>query len=217
MDAIHQDPSSIPTVGSKLRLNAWSVQTIIYELLSNFMSSNDPEEMGFTFKQKFNEDRLKSDIVLDVGYNWKSKDATKTPACYIVRGDVSLKKLTIGENQSYNVKESEESRFLMNSMQVQLNCVATGLGLTEQFAEYVKQSFITFSQEIKREFGFRRFLLVSISKPSLYLESKEQFVVTLTLDVVYDEGWTVQGQNLKLKTVGRVIFDGITAKPMLNQ
>lgn len=215
--AIHQNPVSLETVGSKLSLTAWNVQSIVYELLANYMSSNDPEELGFKFKQKYSTDNTKSGIVLDIGYNWKTTEANKIPAVFISRGDLELKGLTIGTTVGINSVNSEASRLLLNTMQLQIACVATNLGFTEQFAEYVKQAFTTFSQEIKREFGFRKFHIQSMSKPTFYLESKEKFVVSLLLDVAFDDGWIVQRNDLKLKSVGRTIFDGVNAKPMLNQ
>lgn len=215
--AVHQNPVSLSTVGSRLPLTAWNVQSIVYELLANYMVNNDPEELGFKFKQKFSVDKTKSDVVLDIGYNWKTTEANKVPAIYITRGDVQLSGLTFDKATQVNTITSETSRLLLNKMAIQLACIATNVGFTEQFAEYIKQSFTTFSQEIKREFGFRQFHLSSMSKPAIYLESKEKFVVLLNLDVAFDEGWVVQGNDLKLKSVSRVIFDGVHATPMLNQ
>ncbi|NBQ68970.1 MAG: hypothetical protein EBU46_09125 [Nitrosomonadaceae bacterium] len=216
-EAVHQNPISLDTPGSRLPLTPWNVQSIVYELLSNYMLKNDPEQLGFKFKQKYHIDRTKSDIVLDIGYNWKTTEANKVPACYITRGDVEIKGLTMDKATNVNTITSETSRLLLNTMTLQIACIATNLGFTEQFAEYVKQSFTTFGQEIKREFGFRRFNLSSMSKPTIYLESKEKFVVSLNLDVAFDEGWAVSGNDLKLKSVGRVIFDSVNAAPMLNQ
>lgn len=225
-EPIYQNPHSLETPGSQMALTAWNVQSIVYELLANYMLANDPQKIGFRFTQKYDVDKAKSGIHLDIGYNWKTTEASKTPACFITRGDLKLQKLTLGEMVDIDTKVSETSRLSLNRMEIQVNCIAEPVGFTEQFAEYVKQAFMSFSQEIRAQFGFRRFQLVGMSKPAIYLESKTKSIVVLTIDVAFDEGWTVRGNDLKLKTVSRAIFDGVTdqtcvgciqVEPLLNQ
>ena len=211
--AVHVNPVSIGTVGSSLPMTAWNVQSIVYELLAGYMLRNDPEQLGFRFKQKYTQDPSTSSILLDIGYNWKTTEASKLPACFITRGDVELKGLTMNGAAAIDTPNSDTTRLTTNLMTVQLACIATNLGFTEQFAEYCKQALTSFQQEIKHEFGFRRFRLVGMSKPAIYLESKEKFVVLLTLETAFDEGWVVHSQDLRLKTVSQNIFNGICAAP----
>jgi len=225
-EPVYQNPNSLETPGSQLTLTAWNVQSIVYELLANYMLVNDPQKIGFSFTQKYAVDKTKSGIHLDIGYNWKTTEAAKLPACYITRGDLRLQKLTLGEMIDMDTKTSETTRLSLNRMEIQVTCIAEPVGFTEQFAEYVKQAFMSFNQEIKAQFGFRRFQLVGMSKPAIYLESKTKSIVVLTIDIAFDEGWTVRGNDLKLKTVSRAIYDGVTeqacvgcvqVEPLLNQ
>ena len=201
----------------KLRLTPFNVQEIVFELIRNYMLANSGEDEGYSFKQKYNVDASKSDIVLDIAYNWKAKNAEKLPAIFVQRGDAKVGYPTMGQAVSRNPKESEETRMGFVSFNIEVACIATTLGLTEQFADYVRQPLMLFRNEIKEAFGFRKFSLNEISKPTIYVEGKDNFVVRLGIETVYDEGWTVKADDLKLKTVSRAIFDGVVGKPMLNQ
>jgi hypothetical protein len=201
----------------RLRLTPFNVQEIIFELIRNWMLANSGEDEGYTFKQKYNIDPSKSEIVLDIAYNWKAKNAEKLPAIFIQRSDAKVVYPTMGQVVSRNPKESEETRLGYVSCSIEVACLATTLGLTEQFADYVRQPLMLFRNEIKEAFGFRKFSLNEISKPTIYVEGKDNFVVRLGIETVYDEGWTVKADDLKLKTVSRAIFDGVIGKPMLNQ
>ncbi|NBQ67830.1 MAG: hypothetical protein EBU46_02945 [Nitrosomonadaceae bacterium] len=154
----------------KLRLTPFNVQEIVFELIRNYMLANSGEDEGYSFKQKYNVDASKSDIVLDIAYNWKAKNAEKLPAIFVQRGDAKVGYPTMGQAVSRNPKESEETRMGFVSFNIEVACIATTLGLTEQFADYVRQPLMLFRNEIKEAFGFRKFSLNEISKPTIYVE-----------------------------------------------
>lgn len=202
---------------NKLRVTPFNVLNIVYELLGNWMSANSPVEEGYPFQHKYNIDPTKSDIFMDISYNWKTQATGKVPAIFIQRGNVELKSPTMQQAVNHRPKESIDERVVFNEFTVTINCIATNVGFAEEFADYVKQPLLLYRQEIQQAFKLRKFALKGVSAPSIYLESKDNFIVSLSIDVAYDENWIIQRDDLKIKTIGRVIFDGITNRPLTNQ
>jgi hypothetical protein len=191
--------------------NGYNVQRIVYELIKNYMLSNSPEDCGVQLKQRFNADPVKSDIKLDVAYNWKAADMDKVPAVYVQRGDIEVGCPTMGQDVSHNEKESEDTRLSISQMPVIITCIAAEpVAVVENLVEYVKQALICFRKEVKLDFRLRRFQLSKITKPEQTKESKNNFKVDLVVDTAFDETWVIKREGLRLKTVGMVIFDGLT-------
>lgn len=213
---IEVDTNSDPT--PTLYLNAWSTQNIVYELVINYMLANPPETLGFNFNARYDRDRTKSGILVDIAYNWDSSIANKRPAIFIQRGDWDFKHPTMGQSISFNnIAESEEERMSINLVPVIVKVIATPVGFAEQLAEYVRQAFIYYQKEIQRDFKFRRFRITEVSKPQKYVDATDYFAIMISIEVAFDEGWVIKGDDLKLKTVGRVIFDSVTSKLISSQ
>lgn len=199
----------------ELYLNAWSVQNIIYELVTNYMTANPPASLGFNFNATYDKDHAKSGILVDIAYNWDAARAGKRPAIFVQRGDWDFKHPTMGQSISKkNMMESEDERMSINILPITVKVIAAPIGFVEQLAEYVRQAFIYYQKEIQQDFKLRRFRLVEVSKPQIYVDAKEYFVIMISIEVAFDEGWVIKGDDLKLKTVGRAIFDSVTSKPI---
>jgi len=91
-----------------LFLNPWTVQSVVYEILQNYMLTNEPKSMGYTFSHKYALKKEESGIDLDIAYNFKPDTASKRPAIFIARGDAQLVYPTMGNLVGSNVEESEE-------------------------------------------------------------------------------------------------------------
>lgn len=194
-----------------LYLNGFNVQRIVYELIKNYMMDNTPEECGIRLEQKYDPDPTKSDIKLDVAYNWKVQDVDKVPAIYVQRGDITIVSPTMGQDISFDEKDSEETRLTFNKMPIIVSCVAAEpIAVVENLAEYIKHPLLYFKKEVKLDFKLRDFQLRKISRPMQTKESKNNFVVDLELDTAFDENWIIKREGLKIKTVGMVIFDSLT-------
>ena len=72
-------------------------------------------------------------------------------------------------------------------------------------------------EQIRKDFAFRRFRLNKLSAPTIYVEAKDNFMVSLDIETAYDDGWMIKLQDLKLKTVSKVIFDSITGNQLKEQ
>lgn len=192
-------------------MSPWVVQGVIYELITKFFLSNPAEAMGYPLKLKYDPDKLKSDIYVDIAYNYNAQAANKRPSIFISRGNCSIGGKTMGHQvPGGNVSESTMARLLINQVPINVAVIASPVAQAELLADYAKQAFISFQQEIQSDFGFRRFRLTEVSKPQIYVEAKEYFVVNLSIEVVYDEGWILRRDDLKMKTVGMAIFDALT-------
>jgi hypothetical protein len=203
--------------GSRLILTPWTVQNICYELAANYMLSNDPRSQGYVFGQRYDRDPRKSEIFLDIAYNYRDDVAQKRPAVFISRGDVKYSYPTFNQQIGGNSRNSEKSKLGVVQMPVQVTVVGTNIGFTEQFAEYVSRVFIDHAEEIRHDFFMRAFRLETMSAPTLYLESKEHFAVTLNLNTSFDMSFTITGDHLKLKTVSFSVFTSCAESPLLNQ
>jgi hypothetical protein len=197
----------------KIRLNPWTVQNIVYELVINHLANNTPRSLGFPFDQVYNPDRTKSDYFIDLGFNWDAATVQKRPAAFITRGkckyDAPYFKGQLGQG---NMKESDDAKTVMAGMGVAIKCIATNVGFAEQWAEFVKIGIMHHQWTIQRDYGFRKFRLHSVSEPSILIESKEHFNVVLEIETEFVEGWIVHGDDLKLKTVSKIIYDGMTGR-----
>ena len=204
-----EDAQQSNEAAPQVPLSPWVVQGIIYELVTNFMLKNTPTSMGYPLKLTYDKDKLKSDIFVDVAYNYNATVANKRPSVFISRGDCAIKGLTMGHTVGMVPAESELYRLLTNTVPINVAVIASPIMAVELLADYVKQAFVSFQQEIQHDFGFRKFRLSAVSKPAIYVESKEYFVVNLSIEVVYDEGWMLRRDDLKLKSVGMAIFDSL--------
>lgn len=196
-------------------MSPWVVQGIIYELISSFFLANPPESMGYPFKLHYDTDKLKSDIFLDIAYNYNASAANKRPSIFISRGDCEIKGLTFGHAVDSNPAESETTKLLLNTLPINVAVIAAPVMMVELLADYTKQAFISFQQQIQNDFRFRRFRLKQVSKPQIYVEAKEYFVVYLLMEICFDEGWSLKRDDLKLKTVGLALFDALQSQQQL--
>jgi len=198
-------------------LTPWTVQNICYEVLKNYMTANPPQNEGYAFTQKYNPDDLESDISLEIAYHYKDTVIQKRPGIYVSRGETTFRFPTLNQLIGSNPKESEKSRYAMLEMPVNLAVVATNVGFTEQLAEYVFKVFLRYQEVIKNDFCLRQLKLVSLSEPTLYLESKDHFVVNVLLQSVFDMGAVIKGDDLKLKTVSYAVFTNCMTSQLLGQ
>lgn len=207
-----QDPISDGIVA----LNPWTAQNIVYELIVNHYLTNDPVLSGFNFSQKYNTDFTKSDIQISIANDWKNEEGQKRPAVFISRDAAKINSPVMNQTIGRTIAESEAKKWSMMNLDITVSCIATNVGFAEQLAEFTRIPFRYFEEQIRCDFNFRRFRLSNISKPQKYVESKDHFVVVLSIETVFDDNWIIKGDDLKIKTISRTIFDSITKKPFFN-
>ena len=115
----------------------------------------------------------------------------------------------MGHTLAVDAMGSDTAKMLMNTLPINIAVLGAPLATAEMLADYTKQAFISFQQEIQRDFSFRRFRVKSVSAPKAYSEAKDYFVVNIGIEVVYDEGWVLRRDDLKLKSIGLAIFDSL--------
>ncbi len=198
-------------------MNPWTVQQLVYELVVNHWMTNDPEKSGFPFKQKYDPDYKKSDVHIAIANDWKPDQPQKRPAVFIARDDAQFQTITMKQDTDIDVAESERSKLGLVTMPIRIACIGTNIGMTEMVAEFTRTPFRYFQQEIQHDFGFRKFRLVGQSSPQIYVESKDHFIVVLSIQTTFDDQWIVKGDHLRIKTISKTIFDGVLNRPLLNQ
>jgi hypothetical protein len=198
-------------------LTPWTVQNICYEVIKNYMIENPPQKEGYRFTQTYDPDELKTGISLEIGYHYKDVAVQKRPAIFVSRGEVNFKFPTINQVVALNPKESEKVRFGMLEMPVILSVIATNVGFTEQLAEYIFKIFFRYQEVIKQDFCLRQLKLVGISSPTLYLESKDHFLVQIQLLATFDMGATIKQDDLKLKTIAYTMYTNFSEQPLEQQ
>lgn len=200
-----------------MRLNAFTIQEIVYEVVTGWMSSpeNDPAEMGYLFTARYDMDSTKSDIHVALSYDWKAVTASKVPAVYIQRGNMETRHPTFSQTTSHaGSKYSEEERNVINVVPIQIAVIAKPFAVAEQLADWIRVGLVTFQPEIQKDFGLRQFRVEGMSAPKIYVDGKDEFVIMLSINAVFDEGWILKRDDLKLKAVGSVIFDKLTQRPL---
>jgi len=198
-------------------LTPWTVQNICYEVLKNYMTENSPQKEGYRFSQAYDPDDIKTGIGLEIAYHYKDAVIQRRPGIYVSRGETAFSFPTLNQQIGGNTADSEKMRYSLVQMPINLAVVATNIGFVEQLAEYVFKIFLRYQEVIKNDFCIRQFKLATLSQPSLYLESKDHFVVNVVLQSVFDMGAVIRGDDLRLKTVAYTIFTNCMEQPLLNQ
>ena len=193
-----------------MRLNAYNVTRIVYEVIRLYMANNTAESVNIPLNQKYNIDSTKSDILLDVGYNWRTKDMSKVPAIYVARGDLTFQYPTLGHSISYNDKTGGDTRTALSKMPIIISCIAAEpVAVVENLAEYVKQPLLYFRKEVQNDFGIRSLVLEQITKPKLLSEGKNNFIIEVVLEVTFNDTWVITRDSLILKRIGVDIYDNL--------
>lgn len=200
-----------------LVLTPWTVQSICFEVLKNYMTDNSPQQAGYKFSQSYDPDDFKSEIALEIAYHYKDAVIQKRPGIYVSRGETMFSYPTINQTIASNPRESEKTKLATVQMPVNFAVVATNVGFAEQLAEYVFKVFLYFQELIRNDFCLRQFKLVSLGPPSLYLESKDHFLVNVMLQVAFDMGTVIKGDHLKIKTISHTVFTNCAEQPLENQ
>lgn len=187
----------------KCSLSPFRVVNIMYEILEEHLITNDPATLGYSFSQRYHPDQKQSTISLDVNYNWKADKAGKRPAIYLSRGDaITNGSLTLGQTMSIDVPSSTEDRIGLVSLPISINVLANGLGFAEEFADYVKYPFMYYAKEISEEYCFKKFRLVRVGRPELYLsDSKDCFLIELSVLTEFYDLHSITGDYLPFKTM----------------
>lgn len=181
------------------------------------MLVNDPREQGFVFSQRYHRDPKKSEVFLDLAYNYKDDVVQKRPAVFVSRGEVKYEYPTFNQQIGGDSKNSQNKKLGILQMPIIVTVVGTNIGFTEQLAQYLSRAYIDYAEEIRNDFFLRKFRLEGMSTPTLYLESKEHYAVSLNLYTSFDMGFTITGDHLKLKTVSFTVFTSCAESPLLNQ
>jgi hypothetical protein len=197
----------------KIIMSPWIVQNICFELLANYMLANDPKAQGYTFSQRYARDARESDIFLDIALNYRDDVLQKRPGIFVSRGAVTYVRPTFNQQVGGDSRNSSKDKLIIARMPVSVSVVGTNVGFVEQLTEYASGAFMDFEEQIRNDFFFRHFKLESTTQPSLYLESKDHFVVTMNIATDFDIGFTITGDHLKLKTVGFAVFTDCLNKP----
>jgi hypothetical protein len=189
--------NQIPT-----RLNAYTVTRIVYLVIEEYMKNNLPKDAGVNLNYTYDKDYTKSGILLDIGYNWRTKDMSKVPAIFVQREEVTYKTPSMGQANASVTGNAQTPRVAFATMPVTVSCIAPApLAQVESLAEYVKQPLLWLRNDIQALFGIRRFQLVNISKPKLLEESKTNFFIDLTLNITFDDGWIISSENPLIKHI----------------
>jgi hypothetical protein len=213
----YRDINTCEDKNRKLMLTPWTVQNICYELIANYMLTNDPKEQGYVFSQRYDRDPRKTQIFLDIVLNYRDDVVQKRPAVFVGRGPAQYRYPTMNQQIGSNSPESEKTKLAIITMPIVVTVIGTNVGFTEQVAEYISNGFLFYLEQIRTDFNFRIFRLEDIGNPTLYLESKDHFAIPLNLMTSFDLGFTIKGDHLKLKTIGYTVFTSCVESPLLNQ
>lgn len=213
-----------PSLCKKLYLNAWNVQGIIHELVVKQLVENDPKEEGFpiyydpvVYDNNGLVDKVKSGIFIDLGLNYDQKVVQKRPAVLVHRGDLSYTQQTMNQLVSSDPANSIKRKLTLANMGVDIAVIFTELGTTEMLAEFIRQPFLHYQEQIQNDFRFDLFRLRGVTPPQIIKESKDHWVISLQFMTSFYDNWIVTGQDLPIKTISKSIFTSLSEKPLTNQ
>jgi len=204
------------TPKKELMLSPWIVQNIVYELIVNNFKHNPQQKDGYPFNNQYSDDKNATGIFVGIAFHYDPIAIQKRPAIFVFRDEATYQFPTINQLVEADPKESEERKLAIASMTLGVACIATNVGFVEQLAHYVARPLLQYESEIRRDFKFRRFHLTGISKPQIYQEAKDHFLVILNISTVFDDSWVIRGEDLKIKTISKTIFDSINPNVILS-
>lgn len=179
------------------------VQEMVYELTQSRLLNNSAKSEGFLFDNIYDPDVTKpNNIFLIMSKDWDTLKASQRPAVIISRSDVQIERPTIG--QTYPVQDPAESiqyYFSINSMVVTISVLARPVAFVEQLAEYIKRYFMAYEPHIRCKFKLRKFRLGRVSRPLIHKEARDNFMINMPIEIMWDEIVGVKGDDLKLKVV----------------
>jgi hypothetical protein len=204
---------------TQLPMSPFLIQELVFELAQNHFLKNSPKSLGFLIDQQYQLDPAKTGMILRIGHDWQERKAGSCPALFIFRDDVQYTYPTMNMGAGrYNVAESEKGKLMYRGMSCSIACIGKTVGFCEQLAEYVKVPFVTYAEVIQRDFKLRKFRVKGVSKPQQYRTAVDNFIVIISMEIWFDEGFILKRDDLKLKTITREIFDGcLTRLPLETQ
>jgi hypothetical protein len=200
-------------------LTPFKAQEVVYEILENHLITNDPAALGFGFHERYDTVQERSQIFLGISNDFKAKTTNKRPAVYVIRGDASIQSSqTIGQTVGSNVADSLDFQNNKIVMPISVVCIATNVGFTESFADYIRYPFMYFSMQIEKEYCFHKFRLVNISSPKAFtVDAQASFSIELRIDTEFNDTWTIRKDDLKLRSVVTTVFTDDSGSPLENQ
>ena len=211
-DILEAEACAAQTISPKLLVTAFNIQELLFEFLAKYMQFNDPAAAGFLFKSRYNIDQTKSDILMEIAHDYKASTASKRPAVFIQRKDVSIYSPLIGGVLGVDAEHSETTRMTQNRMEVQVVVIAAPLGPAEGLAEWIKQGLVLHQYTIQDSFRLRRFRVKNMSAPQKIVTDKDYFAVIISLDVAFDDGLILTREDLPLSGIGIRIFESLTGR-----
>jgi hypothetical protein len=183
-------------------LSPWQAFSYIFEVCQQHLLINSGKGLGYAFSHTYSTDPTKSDIALEINYDWKGRHPQKYPAVFVFREDADYgTSKTLGQTVGMNVAESEENRLALVNLPIKIVVLAQGVGFAEEFADYMKYPFLYFAKEIEEEYCFHKVRLVRFGKPKPYTNAAEDtYSIELDLDTEFFNQWVIKGDHLKLKT-----------------
>lgn len=198
MDAYEREQIENPKEKS-IELTPLGVQEIIYECIINHLLMNDPTKDGFAFEDKYSLDKKKSKIYVAIANHYDEQEVEKRPAIIVYRESDSILRPTINQMLKVDAKESKTSTFAIHNLTCGIAVITQPFGYAESLAEYIRKFFTQYEERIRKDFCLRRFRLRSISAPQLFMESKPNYIIVLSIEVSFDESTIIFGDDLKMK------------------
>jgi hypothetical protein len=209
MTPFERQDSDPKTKIRRVTLNPWSVQNIVYELVKLQFLRNNPLDDGFIVPEKYSLDEDVSQIYLGIAYDWKANKSSKRPAIFIQRDTATAQTTPIRGTIGHNLQEGITTKLAMTSMAVLVKVIHTDVGAVEQLATWIRNNLLTYQIEIQEDFCLRQMRVQAMTPPKPYEEAKENFEVTIVINITFDENFRVQRDALRLKTVSSVLFDNL--------
>lgn len=183
-------------------LTPFYIQAALKEVLHLFMLHNSPASLGFAFNEKYNPERTAgNNIYLDMAFSFDTASMQTRPAIFVYREDAAFQGVTFDRTLGSNSAESERLRSHLTRCNFGVACIAQEIGFVEALANYITIPLLEFESQIRADLCLQRFRMSSMSRPQLYQESKEHYIIVLGIEVAYFTGTKIREEALKIKNI----------------
>lgn len=193
----------MPNTIEKIRKTPLVVTGIFLELLKAHFRVNSDQF-------RYTDDKTETRVIIEPAYNWDSTHVQKRSAIYIKRGAFSFSRIAINDQQSKDLRDSTTEYTLRVNLPVTCMIISKVSGEVERLAEETSEVLLAFKEQIRQDFGFKRFDVVQVGEIGLLEESHEFYAVPIVVSTEFTESWIVQIEALKLQQVIVSAKEGLT-------
>lgn len=170
-------------------------------LRERFTEGNGPPDYPW------DEDSLKSAILIESAFEDNQTERGKKPAIYVDKDDSVYGKLIIGDRAGHTWKDTKDFQWTLSTVPVLIECVSGRRGESAVIGDIVQWSLHAMSDAIQAAFALHDMTPPTLGRTVPYEHDKESWSTPVSFTVQYNVRWT----TLPIRPLMQELVTKITA------